>query len=648
MIMEYEESGTINGIMIGGELTCLSKLTSAQEKKLSGLSAFSKLVSASGDENPLHHLTAAEIRKREETVRATAHYFCERTGKCRSADDAFLALATGIMIPNRLLEEFTASYDILLAGALWLLDYVDKRGLMQKLMDFLPESAEVVIEDDAQVFKDVMYDRDLVLRVFQVIKGRKKAYKEAFRSIIGLIRKSDAENLRAAFKSTILDYFDRFCEIRARLESTDYSEWMEQTHEYEKAFATENAELSAFHMHVGSYLQNDFCENPPIDIVFLLNTAALYCSSDETKRLVLRNKRAIELLSGFRVQDPFEIFAAYLLLESEGDYLCRMGMLTATVLTTAGFLLPWTREYNRSIGVNQFEFALSRFIPVYSFKPCGEGFASLSKGAKLTEEQLFCLSTGYVLPRGRTVSRDLIAWLEKQGVPHGRARELACIAMTLACCEERKHREEGTALVETAAEESDAEPEEDPKEPEAESVELLRDRIAGMNRMMKTMRIALHEAETKVKTAQDRLQEAEKRTEKDRMELANLRESLFSLMSGNEGEHSPETEDDIVFPYTLTLRTLAFGGVDAWRNGMQSLVRGARFYDRDTLRNPNMLKQADVVWLQTNAMPHSLFYHILDIARRENLTVRYFSSSSARNCAEQMVREEMLLLRDRE
>lgn len=81
MIMEYEESGTINGIMIGGELTCLSKLTSAQEKKLSGLSAFSKLVSASGDENPLHHLTAAEIRKREETVRATAHYFLRKDRK---------------------------------------------------------------------------------------------------------------------------------------------------------------------------------------------------------------------------------------------------------------------------------------------------------------------------------------------------------------------------------------------------------------------------------------------------------------------------------------------------------------------------------------------------------------------------------------
>ena len=198
--MECEENRTFNGIMIGGEQSCPSKLTSAQEKKLSGLSAFSKLVSTSEDENPLHHLNAAEIRKREETVRATAHYFIERTGKSRSADDAFLALATGVMIPNRLLEEFTASYDILLAGALWLLDYMDKRGLMRKLMDLLPESAEVVIEDEAQVFEDVMYDRDLVLHVFQVIKGRKKEYKEAFRSIIGLIRKSDAENLRAAFK----------------------------------------------------------------------------------------------------------------------------------------------------------------------------------------------------------------------------------------------------------------------------------------------------------------------------------------------------------------------------------------------------------------------------------------------------------------
>ena len=635
-----------NGLRLGGERLYPRRLTSEQEKKLAGLADFSKVISASNDENPLHHLSAAQIRTREETVRTTAHDFYTRAGRNRDSDDVFLALATAVMVPNRLLEEFAASDEIPLAGALWILDYADKRDLMRKLTPLLPETVNEDLDYDVQMFEDMLYERELVLRLFQVIKGRKSKCREAFRSILGLIRKNDAENLRAVFKTTLFDYFARYCEVRARVESTDYAKWVERASSGEETLAAEGTETHIVRAHTGVPLENVSLGKRPVDTLFLLNTAALYSASDEMKQTILHNKRATEILSGFHIQDPYEIIAAFLLLENEGDFLCRMGMLTANVLTCAGFLLPWTREFNYSIDVNQFEYGLSQYKLLYPFKTSGKEFRCLREGTMVTEEQLFFLSTGYILPRGRIASRDLTEWYETQGVPLERARELAYAAMILSCYDEREHRNDRMPWEEQEAEAVETEGESE--EQQTESVDQLQNRIVELNRQLKSMRMALHEAETQSKSAQDNLNESEKRTEKDRMELTNLRESLFSLMSGNEGEHSPETEDDIVFPYTLTLRTLAFGGVDAWRNGMQSLVRGARFYDRDTLRNPNMLKQADVVWLQTNAMPHSLFYHILDIARRENLTVRYFSSSSARNCAEQMVREEMLLLRDRE
>ena len=49
-----------------------------------------------------------------------------------------------------------------------------------------------------------------------------------------------------------------------------------------------------------------------------------------------------------------------------------------------------------------------------------------------------------------------------------------------------------------------------------------------------------------------------------------------------------------------------------------------------------LIKNADVLWLQTNAMPHSLYYKIIDRARNSNIRIKYFSFPSAKKCAVQI------------
>ena len=55
---------------------------------------------------------------------------------------------------------------------------------------------------------------------------------------------------------------------------------------------------------------------------------------------------------------------------------------------------------------------------------------------------------------------------------------------------------------------------------------------------------------------------------------------------------------------------------------------------------PEIIRKADVVWIQTNAIAHKSFYGIIDLCRRYNKKVRYFKYASAAKCAEQVVEDE--------
>ena len=60
----------------------------------------------------------------------------------------------------------------------------------------------------------------------------------------------------------------------------------------------------------------------------------------------------------------------------------------------------------------------------------------------------------------------------------------------------------------------------------------------------------------------------------------------------------------------------------------------------DSISSPEIIRKADVVWIQTNAIAHKSFYGIIDLYRRYHKKVRYFKYASAAKCAEQVVEDE--------
>lgn len=133
----------------------------------------------------------------------------------------------------------------------------------------------------------------------------------------------------------------------------------------------------------------------------------------------------------------------------------------------------------------------------------------------------------------------------------------------------------------------------------------------------------------------EQLRIAAQEKEENVQELADLREIVFNHQLEQE-----EVEDiKITFPCHTKLRAVVFGGHDSWLREIKFKLPDVRFYGA-TLSSPDIIRKADVVWIQTNAIAHKSFYGIIDLCRRYNKKVRYFKYASAAKCAEQMVEEE--------
>lgn len=260
-----------------------------------------------------------------------------------------------------------------------------------------------------------------------------------------------------------------------------------------------------------------------------------------------------------------------------------------------------------------------------------------------SEAQLFYLATGVLPPRDRAPSGALRRWFVSQGVPEGRARALACGALYASCAGELRCELDEMAWdmdwPEEPAEASEPAPlQNEPKAPPDSSDSTAQ--IAALTRQLKEARSACHEAEQAEGRLQGKIRELEQQAERDRAELAQLRETLLRLETASEDD-TPEDAAAVSFPWQVTRRVLSFGGHDTWSKAIRPLLPGIRFYEREMLPDLTAIRGADVIWLQTNALSHKHYYRIMDAARREGIPVRYFAFASARKCAEQVVQYEL-------
>ena len=163
---------------------------------------------------------------------------------------------------------------------------------------------------------------------------------------------------------------------------------------------------------------------------------------------------------------------------------------------------------------------------------------------------------------------------------------------------------------------------------------------AAFEKQIQQLRSALHTAEKSAKESKRKLEQQQKQAEAEHRELADLREIVFN----QEDDTSSDGEapiDSKVYPYTVQKSTVVFGGHETWVKALKPLLKGdIKFIAREMKIDVSLVRYADVIWIQSNAIPHRSYYSVVNTARKLGKPIRYFTNASAAKCAEQIVEND--------
>ena len=120
-------------------------------------------------------------------------------------------------------------------------------------------------------------------------------------------------------------------------------------------------------------------------------------------------------------------------------------------------------------------------------------------------------------------------------------------------------------------------------------------------------------------------------------ELADLR----SLVFNQENEVREEPTKGYSYPYETRKRTVIFGGHDSFLRAIKPMLPTVKFVDASNMAfNPEIIRNADVVWIQNNCISHPQYWSIVKNCKLAGVQMRYFGYASAEKCAEQLVTED--------
>jgi len=340
--------------------------------------------------------------------------------------------------------------------------------------------------------------------------------------------------------------------------------------------------------------------------------------------------KGVPAITSPTISDPYEICAGLLLLCSEETFRALYAdVVGATpdkdldlpwllgaiegLFTDVAHHLPW--------GMGHYD---EEEVPFKdTTKPLAHpDWYELSLEDKQSLAQLVYQTTGAILPRELSDFDGLKSHLSKMGL---RGKNAVHMAELMTVLETVQFREEFTTSGVPEMPSQDT-----------EDVAELKEQLKELRERLKKATDAAHSQDQRARKAETALAVEREKMAAERAELAGLREVVFTADSRDDDHIS------VSLPYEVKQRAVIFGGHDMWQKPMKEHLTGdIRFIDRDMAAfDTDVIRYADVVWIQTNAIPHKMYYKIMDAARKWKIPVKYFLYASARKCAEQIALEE--------
>lgn len=176
----------------------------------------------------------------------------------------------------------------------------------------------------------------------------------------------------------------------------------------------------------------------------------------------------------------------------------------------------------------------------------------------------------------------------------------------------------------------------------AEENASLRLELDALKKQLKTMKNALAVAKQDASSEKAKYEHELKALRMEHRELADLRELVFnSEMTEEERARREKVKEEMTYPYETRKRTVIFGGHETWLKAIRPMLPGVKFVDLGNYAfNPDIVRNADVVWVQNNCISHTQYGNIVKMTRQLGIQLRYFAFGSAEKCAEQLVVED--------
>lgn len=324
------------------------------------------------------------------------------------------------------------------------------------------------------------------------------------------------------------------------------------------------------------------------------------------------------------IQDPYAIcFASLYLLDHNADeawfYFPACG-----ITTLAGIMLPWYGDYE---GIQEKDSSVERFNPdQMKYIRCEnrdeyEDRISLNQVLFELCGYRFPANTEEYMPTDEDLARYDLNDHDKRTV------QLLCAVLKHS---EYQYNYLNYQFIKQLLEETDnAEKEEEDKEDTEPDWKKL---YLELKQETEALENTSHHLQRQYKNLYQKYEQSRDNAKKDMQELAELREVLF-----NE-ENDVSTPVSMQFPQEIHKNTVVCGGHPNWLKEIHSLLTGnIRFIDVPAHTDVNVFRNADVIWIQHQAISHAGYYKIMNEARRLHIPVHYFTYPSARNCAEQIV-----------
>ena len=361
-----------------------------------------------------------------------------------------------------------------------------------------------------------------------------------------------------------------------------------------------------------------------------------YMTADGKVRESLYPKKLIEQMKDFRIDDPWQLSFALLYLCDRGDDLIWMYYFGTALTEMIRDTLPWRYDYDfdsfdmiREAEENKDG---SFFDELYELKYTDqEEWEEDEPGMLSSAAQLMYQYTGCVPPRNMSRFNFMKSIFDASGLDEHTA-EIAMTAMNFMYAADTRY--------ESYPEEM-KEPEETDEKPAAgesaeKQLEEMKKELSVLRKENRMLRELSHKEQKKAKQLEEKLTAQNESANADSYELARLRELAFSLQSIDDTAE----DSSIRFPYENQKRIVVCGGHDTFIKQMKILLNGEVRYLNNVRINEDIIRGAEHVWLQTNAISHSEYYKVISLCRKNNIPFNYFLYASARKCAEQIYIQE--------